>query len=194
MGCIPNHSPDVTNLLKAWTAGDQAALDSLMPHFQRELHEIARRCLQGDGAKNSLQPTELVHEAFLRLVDLEAIGWQNRAHFLAMAARLMRRVLVDLARERQAEKRGGDAVRVTFDEALLPALERETDLVRLDDALRALAAIDERKGRVVELRFFAGLSVDETAEVLQVSGKTVARDWEFAKAWLLRELSPKPEP
>jgi RNA polymerase sigma factor (TIGR02999 family) len=137
----------------------------------------------------TLQATALVNEAFLRLVDVQRVNWQSRAHFLAMAARLMRRVLVDAARTRQAEKRGGDAVRVTFDEGQLGARETAAELVSLDEALEALAALDARKCRVVELRFFSGLSLEETAEALGVSSKTVMRDWEFAKSWLQREMT-----
>jgi RNA polymerase sigma factor (TIGR02999 family) len=180
---------DVTVLLRAWGQGDEAALHHLIPLVERELNRIARRCLFGERAEISVSATALVNEAFLRLVDLEQIDWQDRAHFLAMAARLMRRVLVDLARARRAEKRGGDAIRVTFDEALLPVESREADLIALDEALEALAAIDPRKGRVVELRFFGGLSLEETATTLDVSTKTVARDWDFAKAWLQREMT-----
>jgi len=159
-----------------------------MPIVYQELRQIARRCLYGERAGHSVRATALVHEAYLRLVDVRQIDWRNRVHFLAMAARLMRRTLVDLARARRADKRGGDAVRVTFDEGLLPAQAIDDQVVRLDEALQALAALDERKCRVVELRFFGGLSVDETAEALRVSTKTVARDWEFARAWLQREL------
>jgi RNA polymerase sigma-70 factor, ECF subfamily len=181
-------SPDVTGLLRAWRHGDQTALHHLIPVVERELNRIAHRCLLGEGASCSVSATALVNEAFLRLVDLKEIDWQDRTHFLAMSARLMRRVLVDLARARRAEKRGGDVVRVTFDEALLANGTREADLIRLDDALEALAAIDSRKGQVVELRFFGGLSVEETAAALDVSSKTVLRDWNFAKAWLQREM------
>jgi RNA polymerase sigma factor (TIGR02999 family) len=181
-------SPDVTGLLRAWRHGDQTALHHLIPVVERELNRIAHRCLQGEGASCSVSATALVNEAFLRLVDLKEIDWQDRTHFLAMSARLMRRVLVDLARARRAEKRGGDVVRVTFDEALLANGTREADLIGLDDALEALAAIDSRKGQVVELRFFGGLSVEETAAALDVSSKTVIRDWNFAKAWLQREM------
>jgi RNA polymerase sigma factor (TIGR02999 family) len=143
----------------------------------------------GERANFSLQATALVNEAFLRLIDVQHIDWQNRLHFLAMSARLMRRVLVDLARSRQADKRGGGAIRVTFDEATMGGVAPEADVVRLDDALQALAALDDRKSRVVELRFFGGLTVDETAVALEVSSKTVLRDWEFARAWLERELT-----
>lgn len=182
-------SHDVTILLRAWRAGDDAALGALIPMVECDLHRIARRCLRGERATRSVSATDLVHEAFLRLVGLEAIDWRDRAHFLAMSARVMRRVLVDLARARQAEKRGGEIVRVTLDEALVPGGARDADLVRLDEALQSLAAIDARKGRVVELRFFGGLTAEETAAVLDVSAKTVLRDWEFARAWLRREMS-----
>jgi RNA polymerase sigma-70 factor (ECF subfamily) len=159
-----------------------------MPLVHDELRRIARRCLHGERANHSLQATELVNEAFLRLVDIQQIDWQNRTHFLAMSARLMRRVLVDLARARGADKRGGGAIRVTLNEAAIDGLAPNADVIRLDDALKALAALDERKSRVVELRFFGGLTADETAVALQVSSKTVLRDWEFARAWLQREL------
>jgi RNA polymerase sigma-70 factor (ECF subfamily) len=145
--------------------------------------------MHGERAAHSLQATALVNEAYIRLVDVQQVDWQNRTHFLAMAARVMRRVLVDLARARHADKRGGDAVRVTFDEALFPAKDRDVNVVELDDALQALAARDERKCRVVELRVFGGLSVQETAEALQISTKTVARDWDFACAWLQRQMA-----
>jgi RNA polymerase sigma-70 factor, ECF subfamily len=160
-----------------------------MPLVHDELQRIARRCVYGDRANYSVQATALVNEAFLRLVDVQHIDWQNRTHFLAMSARLMRRVLVDLARARRAEKRGGGAVRVTFDEAVLGGVAADADVIRLDDALKELCALDERKSRVVELRFFGGLSAEETAVALGVSSKTVLRDWEFARAWLRRELT-----
>ena len=159
-----------------------------MPLVHDELRRIARRCLHGERANHSVQATELVNEAFLRLVDVQHVDWQNRMHFLAMSARLMRRVLVDLARSRSADKRGGVAIRVTFDEMAIGGVPPEADVIRLDDALQALAAMDERKCRVVELRFFGGLTADETAVELQVSSKTVLRDWEFARAWLLDVL------
>jgi RNA polymerase sigma-70 factor, ECF subfamily len=175
-------------LLLAWGDGDQAAFDRLVPLVHGELHRIARRCMAGERAGHSLQATALVNEAYLRLVDVQRVRWQDRAHFLSMAARLMRRVLVDAARSKRYQKRGGDAVRVTFDELAIAPAERGHDLVALDDALQALAAEDERKSQVIELRFFGGLSVEETAEVLHVSEETVNRDFKFAKAWLLREL------
>lgn len=164
------------------------ALEALMPLVHDELRRIARRCLFGQRANHSVQPTELVNEAFLRLAGVQGVNWQNRTHFMAMSARLMRRVLVDLARSRGAGKRGGGAVRVTFDEATT-GIASNTDVIRLDDALQALGAEDDRKSRVVELRFFGGLTVDEIAAALQVSSKTVLRDWDFARAWLERELT-----
>jgi RNA polymerase sigma factor (TIGR02999 family) len=183
----PSH--EVTVLLKAWREGDDAALDALMPLVHDELRRIARRCLYGERANQSVQATELVNEAYLRLVDVQRVDWQNRTHFLAMSARLMRRVLVDLARSRDADKRGGGAVRVTLDDAAIGPGAPDADVIRLDDALQALAVLDDRKSRVVELRFFGGLTVEETALALHVSSKTVLRDWEFARAWLQRELT-----
>ena len=153
-----------------------------------ELHRIAARCVAGERAGHSLQATALVNEAYLRLIDVQHVGWQDRAHFLAMAARLMRRILVDFARAKRSQKRGGGVIRVTFDEMGLPAAEAGHDLVALDDALEVLAKVDERKSRVIEMRFFGGLSVEETAAALKVSVDTVMRDWKLAKAWLLREI------
>jgi RNA polymerase sigma-70 factor (ECF subfamily) len=160
----------------------------LIPLVHRELHGIARRCMAGERAGHSLQATVLVNEAYLRLVDGKDVQWQDRAHFLAVAARVMRRILVDHARARRAQKRGGPATRVTFDEALVVTNEQREDFVALDDALKALATFDERKSRVIELRFFGGLSVEETAVVLKVSPETVMGDWRLAKAWLQREM------
>jgi RNA polymerase sigma factor (TIGR02999 family) len=160
-----------------------------MPLVEDEVHRIARRCMMGERAGHTLQATALVNEAFMRLADVQRLNWRNRAHFLAMVARLMRRVLVDAARTKQAEKRGGGMVRVTFDEAIFVGGDRAAELVRLDDALERLTALDTRKSRVVELRFFGGLGLEETAEALGVSAKTVMRDWDFAKAWLQREMS-----
>lgn len=182
-------SHEVTGLLQAWGRGDEAALHALIPLVERELNRIARRCLFGERANCSVSATALVNEAFLRLVDLKQIDWQDRAHFLAMSARVMRRVLVDLARARQSDKRGGDAIRVTFDEAAIAGAVAAGDLLRLDEALQALASFDQRKSQVVELRFFAGLSLEETAIALRISSKTVMRDWDFAKAWLQREMT-----
>jgi RNA polymerase sigma factor (TIGR02999 family) len=178
----------VTGILLKWREGDEAALDQLVPIVHDELRRIARRCMAGQRVGHSLQATALVNEAYLRLIDVQYVNWQNRAHFLAMSARLMRRILVDYARSKGYQKRGGGAVKVTFDEGLPVAAEPALDLVALDDALEALARMDERKSRVIELRFFGGLSVEETATVLAVSPETVMRDWKLAKAWLMREL------
>ena len=178
-----------TGLLRAWGAGDAAALEQLIPLVHDELRRLARRYMGRERAGHTLQPTALVNEAYLRLVDLRHMRWQDRAHFLAMAARLMRRILVDAARSKGYQKRGGDAHRVSFDEALVVSQERGEDLIALDEALTHFAAFSERRAQVVELRFFGGLSVEETAEALTVSPETVKRDWKLAKLWLLRELS-----
>jgi len=165
-----------------------AARERLIPLVHQELHQIARRCMAGERVGHSLQATALVNEAYVRLVDGKAVAWQDRAHFLAVSARVMRRILVDHARARHAQKRGGEGARVTFDEALVVTEEPRQNFVALDDALEALAKFDERKGRVVELRFFGGLSVEETASVLNVSPDTVMRDWRLAKAWLQGQM------
>ena len=177
----------MTRLLLAWKGGDEAALDRLVPIVEAELKRIARRCMRGQRQGHTLQATALVNEAYMRLVDVQQINWQNRAHFLAMAARLMRRILVDSARARAYQKRGGGAIRVTFEEDL-PLVHKGADVLALEEALRSLAALDERKGRVVELRFFGGLTVEETAAALDISSETVMRDWKFARSWLMREL------
>lgn len=179
---------DVTALLLAWGQGEQAALDRLLPLVHEELRRVARRHMAGERDGHTLQPTALVNEAYLRLVDLKRIQWQNRAHFFAIAARIMRRVLVDLARGKGYQKRGGGAQQVTFIESRSPAKEPEYELIALDDALDTLAKLHERKSRVVELRYFAGLTVEETAEALGVSRLTVIRDWQFSKDWLKREI------
>jgi RNA polymerase sigma factor (TIGR02999 family) len=182
----------VTDWLLAWGRGDESALASLMPLVHRELHRLARRHMRGEGRAHTLQPTALVNEAYLRLVRASNVRWQDRAHFFAIAARLMRQILVDHARRRNYVKRGGDAARVSLDEATFASVEPGKDLVALDEALRSLAAIDERKSRVIELRFFGGLSVAETAAVLNVSSDTVLRDWRLAKAWLTQALDKDP--
>lgn len=187
---VRSPSAPVTDWLLAWRGGDPSALDQLVPVVMHELKRLARRHLRGERTNHTLQTTALVHEAYLRLVDLDRVQWQDRAHFFAMSARLMRQILVDHARTRRAQKRGGDRVDESLDENI-PAAERGTDLVALDDALHALAAFDPRKSRVVELRFFGGLTVEETASALEVSAETVARDWRFAKVWLLREMHPR---
>jgi RNA polymerase sigma factor (TIGR02999 family) len=189
MSRIDNASRGVTHLLEAWGQGDETALDRLIPLIHRELRQIAQRCMRGERPGHSLQATALVNEAFLRLVDTQHVNWQNRTHFLAVAARLMRRILVDHARTKGYQKRGGGRGNVTLDAALMVTDESRPDLVALDDALTALATIDERKCSVIELRFFGGLSVEETASFLKVSPETVKRDWRLAKSWLARELT-----
>jgi RNA polymerase sigma factor (TIGR02999 family) len=183
---------DLTALLLEWRGGDHAALDRLVPLVQQELHEIARRCMASERKEHSLQATALVNEAYLRLVNVQRVNWHDRAHFFAMSARLMRRILVDHARARGYVKRGGATRRVTFDEGVLVAEKRSRDLIALDDALKALARVDERKSQVVELRMFAGMTAEETAEILGVSPETVRRDWRLAKAWLFREMQERP--
>lgn len=179
---------DVTGLLHDWQQGDRAALDKLTPLVYDELRRIAHRYMQGERNGHTLQTTALVNEAYVRLAGGRNIEWQNRAHFYAVTAQVMRRVLVDHARRRRYAKRGGDAQQVSLDEAVLMSPQRATELVALDEALAELARLDERKGRVVELRYFGGLSLEETAEVLAVSVMTVRRDWRAAKAWLYRSL------
>jgi len=178
----------VTELLRAWSDGDDGALARLTPLVETELRRLARGYMVRERRGHTLQPTALVNEAFLRLTDARQVRWQDRAHFLGISARLMRRVLVDHARSRGYRKRGGAAQRVTLNDGLIAAPEPALDVVALDRALEALAAADLRKSRVVELRFFGGLSVEETAEVLHVSPQTIKRDWRLAKLWLLREL------
>jgi len=178
----------VTELLQAWSAGDAAALDALVPLVESELRRLARGYMARERRNHTLQPTALVHEAFVRLADAQHLSWQNRAHFLGITARLMRRVLVDHARERKVQKRGGGVPNVAFEDdmAVVPSLN--IDLLALDHALDALALVDERKCRVIDMRFFSGMTVEETAEALHVSTETVMRDWRIAKLWLLREL------
>ena len=182
---------DLTGLLQAWSRGEAKALEQLAPLVHRELREMARRLLAGETRGERWQPTDLVHEAYVRLLDWNVVRWQNRAHFFATTARMMRRVLVDAARARQASKRGQDQRARTVDAAEIPAAERAVDIVALEDALTALAAVDLRPSRVVELRFFGGFSVEETAEALDVSVRTVIKDWNTARAWLQRELSSR---
>jgi RNA polymerase sigma factor (TIGR02999 family) len=180
---------DVTQLLKAWTTGDERALEKLAPLVYEQLHRIAQRCMVGERSGHTLQATALVNEVYLQLVDCKQINWQDRAHFFAVSAQLMRRILVDFARSRGYQKRGGGTPQISLDEAPAVSNEPDMNLVALDDALKALAAQDARKSKVIELRFFGGLSIEETAEVLRVSADTVVRDWKLAKVWLLRELS-----
>ena len=187
MASLPRE--EVTQLLLAWRQGEPLALEELIPVVHKELRRLAHRYMSGEREGHTLQTTALVNEAYLRLVDSSQVQWQNRAHFFAMAAQLMRRVLVDFARTRNYQKRGGEVLRVEFDEAWMGSTQGGGDLVvALDDALQELAKFDARKSQVVEMRFFGGLSATETAEVLKVSEDTVLRDWKLAKTWLLREL------
>lgn len=180
---------DVTELLRAWGQGDEQALAALLPLVERELRRLARAYMSRERQDHTLQTTALVNEAFMRLADASRLPWQSRAHFFGIAARLMRRVLVDYARSRGYQKRGGHIDHIALDEAVAVTPPLDFNVVALDHALEKLTALDERKGRVIELRFFGGLSVDETAEVLGVSADTVKRDWRLAKLWLLRELA-----
>ena len=179
---------DISTLLRSWSDGDQSALEKLTPIVYDELHRLARRYMKRERPGHSLQTTALVNEAYMRLVDYERMHWQDRAHFFAVSAQVMRRILVERAR-RHNLKRGGGVQHVSLDEAAVVGGAQDTDLVALDDAMNALARIDSRKVQVVEMRFFGGLSVEETAEVLKVSTVTVKRDWRTAKAWLYRELT-----
>jgi RNA polymerase sigma factor (TIGR02999 family) len=179
---------DVTRLLRAWSSGDSGALNALTPLVFEELHRRAHTLMRGEHPGHTLQTTALVNEAYLRLVDLRQVSWRDRAHFFALASRVIRHVLVDAARARRSLKRGADVSPAVIDEDLLVSVSPPADVLALDDALRALAVVDERKNQVVELRFFGGLTVEETAEVLGVSPETVKRDWKLAKAWLRREL------
>ena len=186
---MPSPTHTVTQMLAEWSnSGDRDALDKLMPIVYEELRRQAARYLRHERDGHTLQTTALVHEAYVRLIDQAGVRWQNRAHFYAIAAEMMRRILVDHARKRNAAKRGGDALRVTLDEALQSSGPKDLDLIAVDEALTKLAALDQQQARVVELRFFGGLNVDETAEVLGISERTVKRDWSVAKAWIRREL------
>ena len=180
---------EVTGLLQAWSDGDQAALDKLMPLVYAELHRLAKRYMGREHTGRTLQTSALVNEAYLRLVDAHGVRWQNRAHFFAVSAQIMRRILVDFARSRQNLKRGGGALQVTLDEGLVVSPESGADLLALDEALEKLAIFNPRQSRVVELRYFGGLNEEEAAEALNVSSRTVRHDWSLARAWLYRELS-----
>jgi RNA polymerase sigma-70 factor (ECF subfamily) len=180
---------EVTELLIDWSNGDHSALDRLIPLIDQELRRIAHHYMRRENRGHTLQTTAVVNEAFLKLIDQKSVHWKNRAHFFALSAQLMRRILVDHARRRNYAKRGGGAQRVTFDEALIISTKPRSDLVALDEALQQLTAIDLRKGKVVELRFFGGLSVAETAEVLHLSTATVDREWDMARAWLYNSLN-----
>jgi RNA polymerase sigma factor (TIGR02999 family) len=179
----------VTDLLVAWSGGDRGALNTLVPLVYDELRELARRFLRQERVGHTLQPTALVHEAYARLIDQDRVHWQGRTHFFAVAAQTMRRVLVDHARKRHAARRGGPALRVTLDDSLAPADRRDVDLIALEEALTALGEVDARHARIVELRYFGGLSIEEAAEELSISPATVKRDWTLARAWLRREMT-----
>jgi RNA polymerase sigma-70 factor, ECF subfamily len=181
---------NISKLLVAWGNGDESARDELMPLVYDELHRLAHQHMNRERPRHTLQTSALVNEAFLKLVDQRDVHWQNRAHFFGIAAQMMRRILVDYARSRQSAKRGGPALRVSFDEALLVSEDRAAEVVALDEALKGLAEFDKRKSQIVELRFFGGLSIDETAELLKVSAGTVMRDWTLAKAWLRKQMMP----
>jgi len=183
---------NVTQLLVNWSQGDPKALEALTPLVYDELRRLASRYLRRERPDHTLQSTALVHEAYLRMVDQKQVRWQNRAHFFGVAAQIIRRILVDHARGHKAEKRGADAVKLSLDEAMAVPEERQVDLVALDDSLSSLASFDLQQGRIVELRFFGGLSIEETAEVLGVSTATVKRDWAMAKAWLYRDMTSRP--
>jgi RNA polymerase sigma factor (TIGR02999 family) len=181
----------ITQLLVAWSDGDQTARDKLMPLVYEELHRLAHQYMKRESPGHTLQTSALVNEAFVKLVDQRNVLWRNRAHFYGIAAQLMRRILVDHARSRKTAKRGGGVVATSFDDGLYISQKRSGEVVAVHEALEQLAKFDQRKGQIVELRFFGGLSIDETAEVLGVSPGTVMRDWTLAKAWLLREISPE---
>ena len=187
-------SREVTQLLVEWSNGDKAALEKLLPLVSDELRRLARRYMRKEGHDHTLQTSALVNEAYLRLVDQKKVRWQNRAQFFGIAAQLMRRILIDHARRHRYAKRGGAARRVTLDEGAIVAEARAVELLALDHALERLAVLDARKGRVVELRFFGGLSLDETAEVMGISSPTVQREWRTAKAWLHRTLTAESQP
>jgi len=190
---MPQTAENVTQLLIGWSKGDKEALDQLLPIVYDELRRQAARYLRRERVGHTLQTTALIHEAYLRLVDQKSVQWQNRAQFFGIAAQLMRRILVDHARTRKRVKRGGSDIRVSLNDANLKSQSQDLDVVALDEALERLAQIDAQQGRIVELRFFSGLTVEETAEVLAISPATVKRDWSMAKAWLHRELSGEVE-
>ncbi len=179
---------EITGLLVDWSNGDQAALDKLLPLVEQELHRLAHSYMRRENPDHTLQTTALVNEAYLKLIDQKKTRWQNRAHFFAIAAKIMRRILLNYARDQHRQKRGGKAVQVSLSKVSLISMGRPEELIALDEALERLAAVDERKARVVELKYFGGLETDEIAEVLKVSEITVLRDWRFARAWLLREI------
>jgi RNA polymerase sigma factor (TIGR02999 family) len=196
MGGVPDKSEvtsthQVTRLLQAWGSGDEGALEQLLPLVYMELHRLAQRYMASEQSGHPLQTTALVHEVYLRLVDVQNVDWQNRTHFYALCARLMRRILIDFARTRNYQKRGADFTHIQLEEAATVSAVVGAELLAVDEALKQLATVDARKSEVVELKFFGGLTVDEIAATLKVSAETVMRDWKLAKAWLLRELGQK---
>ena len=180
---------EITGLLIAWSEGDQTAMESLLPLVERELHRLAHSYMRHENPNHTLQTTALINETYLRLVDQKKVHWQNRAHFFGIAAQIMRRILLNYARDQTRVKRGGGATQVSLSKASILSREKSNELITLDEALQRLEAVDQRKSRVVELRYFGGLSVEETAEVLDVAPVTVLRDWKYAKAWLAREIA-----
>ena len=186
---IDNGSDQITQLLVDWGNGDEVALEQLMPLVYDELRRMARNYMRRQPSGHTFQTTELIHEAYLKLAKQNEPNWQNRAHFYGVAAKAMRHILVDYARSKMSEKRGGPGAKVTLEDNMIASVQRTEEIVALDDALHRLAALDERKSRVVEMKFFAGLNIDEIAEVLKISPETVKRDWQFSRTWLLRELS-----
>ena len=186
---IDDASHQITELLVDWGKGDEMSLERLMPLVYDELHRMARAYMRRQPSGHSFQTTELIHEAYVKLAKQDGQDWQNRAHFFGVAAKAMRHILVDYARSKSSEKRGGSGVTLAFDDNMAVSAERPDEIVALDDALLQLAALDERKSRVVEMKFFAGLKIEEIARVLNISPETVKRDWQFSKTWLLRELS-----
>ena len=186
---VDERQPEITRMLRAWSGGDREAVDTLMPLVYDELHKVAAQYLRKQRPDHTLQPTALVNEAYLKLIDISSVSWQDRAHFFAVASQTMRHVLVDHARGRNRDKRGGGAQKVSLDEAISFSQGNEVDLLSLDEAMRELAAMDEQQSRIVELRFFGGLTVEETAVVLHISPATVKREWRIAKAWLHKRMS-----
>jgi len=187
----PAQTVETTQLLRAWAKGNPEALEALMPRVYRELRRIAGHCMQNERVGRTIQTTALVHEAYLKLIDVENVDWQHRAHFYAVSARIMRRIMLDRARRRTAGRRGGNTPAVNLDEVPDVSSTRAREMIALDDALQLLAEADPRKAQVIESRFFGGLTAEETAEVLKVSPDTVLRDWKLERAWLLAELGRK---
>ena len=186
---MDQRQPEITRILRAWSSGERDAVDDLIPLVYDELHKVAAQYLRKQRPGHTLQPTALVNEAYLKLIDISSVSWQDRAHFFAVASQTMRHVLVDHARGRSRDKRGGAAQKVSLEEAVSFAKKQEVDLLALDEAMRELAAMDAQQSRIVELRFFGGLTIEETAVVLHISPATVKREWRIAKAWLLNRMS-----